>query len=305
MRNTTHGRLRIDSAGHEIYYRTYGSGDIPLIALHGGPGLDHVSLQRLGELGDADISVILYDQLDSGQSDRPLDESLWTVARFVDELEAVRVGLGFDTMHLIGHSWGGMLGLEYALQHGERLRTLILSNTAASVPEIIHGMTRLKLDLGPVAAARLITSEVVGNFDDPEYQQLLVSLRARYLRRATPFDLERSIAEYKEQVMPVLTYSPVFAHMWGRDGFVCTGTLREWDVTSDLKRIAAPTLIICGLHDEVTVDCHRTLADNIPNNEFVILGNSSHFPMLEKEGDCYLGVVRDFIRRAERATATA
>jgi pimeloyl-ACP methyl ester carboxylesterase len=86
--------------------------------------------------------------------------------------------------------------------------------------------------------------------------------------------------------------------MWGPHEFLCTGSLRDWDVRDRLSEIGVPALILCGLHDEVTLDVHRSLADHIPRNEFVIFGNSSHTPLLEREADLYLAVLRDFVRRA-------
>ena len=94
------GRLAVDTAGHEIYYRLFGSGSETLVGLHGGPGADHRYLSRLGELAGDGLQVLLYDQLGSGKSDRPDDSSLWVVPRFVEELEKVRTELGLGQMHL-------------------------------------------------------------------------------------------------------------------------------------------------------------------------------------------------------------
>ena len=79
---------------------------------------------------------------------------------------------------------------------------------------------------------------------------------------------------------------------------MCTGAELGFEVRDRLEEIGVPTLILCGYYDEVTMTCHRTLADGIPDNEFVIFGNSSHCTILEKEGDAYLAVVKDFVRRA-------
>jgi pimeloyl-ACP methyl ester carboxylesterase len=92
---------------------------------------------------------------------------------------------------------------------------------------------------------------------------------------------------------------PPYSAMWGPNEFHCTGSLLEWDVNDRLGEIETSALILCGFYDEVTVDVHRTLARGLPNNEFVIFGNSSHVTILEKEADAYLGVIRDFVRRTD------
>ena len=92
-------------------------------------------------------------------------------------------------------------------------------------------------------------------------------------------------------------FGPAYFTMWGPHEFLLAGTLADWDVTDRLGEISAPTLILCGWYDEVDIPCHRILADGIFDNEFVIFGNSSHCTILEKEGDAYLGVVRDFVQR--------
>lgn len=298
MAQVQEGRLAIDEAGHEIYYRLFGSGPETLVGLHGGPGADHRYLARLGELAGDDLQVLLYDQLGSGKSDVPDDPSLWVVPRFVEELETVRAKLGLGRVHLLGQSWGGILALQYALDHPEGVKSLVLSNTGSSVPEIFRGMTQLRLDLGADLFTRMVMREGLGDVESEEYQAMVMQLYARHLRRSTPFEIERSIREFEEIMVPLMDLGPAYFAMWGPHEFLLTGTLADWDVTDRLGEIAAPALILCGFYDEVDLRCHRILADGIPDNEFVIFGNSSHVTILEKEGDAYLAVVKDFVRRA-------
>jgi proline iminopeptidase len=126
------GRLAI-AGGHEIYYQIHGEAPNSLVGLHGGPGGDLTSLTRFAELSDDALQVVLYDQLGGGRSDRPDDPSLWTMARFVSELDELRSRLDLGQMHLVGRSWGGFLGLQYTLDHPESVRTLCVSNAGASV----------------------------------------------------------------------------------------------------------------------------------------------------------------------------
>ena len=126
MATMREGRLAIDKDGHEIYYVLFGEGKETLVGLHGGPGADHRYLLRLGELAGDNLQVLLYDQLGSRLSDRPEGNSFWTVERFVEELETIRNKMDLGRVHLLGQSWGGMLALQYALDHPEGVKSLVL-----------------------------------------------------------------------------------------------------------------------------------------------------------------------------------
>jgi proline-specific peptidase len=298
MTGVVEGRVAIDAAGHEVYYEIHGDGPQTLLGLHGGPGLDHRYLERLGSLASGDLRVVLYDQLGGGRSDRPDDPGLWTVERFVEEVDALRRALELGPVHLFGQSWGGWLALQYALDHPDAVRSLILSNTSASIPETWAGMLTLKASLPPDVLVRIARHEAAGDFADPDYLACVNELYARHLRRATPFELDRSLAELQEVLALFEDIGPAYEVMWGPNEFMCRGTLLDWDVTDRLGEIQVPTLILCGWHDELTVAGHRTMADRIPDNEFVIFGHSSHLTILEKEAESYLAVIRRFVERA-------
>lgn len=298
MSVVTDGRLVIDDAGHEIRYWLHGDGTETLVGLHGGPGMDHRYLERLSEVAGDGLQVLLYDQLGSGESDRPDDASLWVVPRFVEELDTVRKELGLGRVHLLGHSWGGCLAIQYTLDHPEGVKSLISSNIGPSIPEVVRGMHERRNELPTDVYRTIAKHEARGEFEHPEMVAAVNEYYARYTRRSTPFDLETSLAELETELYPVIDdIGPAYGTMWGPYEFICTGSLIDWDVTSRLHEIAVPTLILCGWYDEVVPACSRALADRIPDNEFVIFGNSSHMIPLEKEADAYLGIVRNFVDR--------
>lgn len=293
------GRLVVDDAGHSITYQIHGDADTSLIGLHGGPGADMTTLSRLAEIADESVQVVLYDQLGGGRSDRPDDDSLWTMERFVAELEAVRSGLDLGRVHLLGRSWGGFLGLQYTLEHPQSVRSLAVCNAGSSVIEELRGINRMRSSLDSETLATLSRYEATGEHEHPDYLDAVHRVYARHFRRsAAPFDLETSLAELKSDVLPHLTDlgRPYFV-MWGPNEFVCNGNLLDWDVTDRLAEIAAPVLIVAGWHDIVSVDAHRAIADRVADNEFVIFGNAAHALLAEKDADLYLAVVKDFIRR--------
>lgn len=296
MPTMTEGRLEIDDAGHKIYYRLFGAGKETLVGLHGGPGADHRYLTRLGELATGNLQVLIYDQLGSRLSDRPEDNSLWTVERFVEELDTIRQKMDLGRIHLYGQSWGGMLALQYALDHPESIKSLIPSNIGASTVEIVKGMQRRRLELPPEIYREMLKHEGAGDFTSPEYGELVFEFYCRFVRRSTPFDPERSLKECKEVLGPTMDdIGPAYYRMWGPNEFTCSGTLLDWDVTDRLGEIKVPTLILCGQYDECVPEIHRTMADRIPDNEFVMFGNSSHVIILEKEADAYLATIKNFI----------
>ena len=298
MEATRTDRVTVDDQGHEVHCEVYGAAADTLLVLHGGPGVSCQYLQRLTELAGDGLQVAMYDQLGGGRSDQPDDPSLWTIPRFAREVETVREALGLGQIHLYGQSWGGFLALEYALAYPANVRTLLLSNTAASGAQVVHEMTGLRMAFGPEFLSMMLKHEVVGDYTSPEYEEAVLRLYAHHLRRSTPFDPERSVAEFQEVVVPLLTdIGPAYYGMWGPNEFVCTGAELGFEVRDRLGEIRVPSLILCGYYDEVTMTCHRTLADGIPDNEFVIFGNSSHCTILEKEADVYLDVIRSFLTR--------
>ena len=143
----------IPFGGAETWYQIVGSGEVdgavPLLALHGGPGAAHDYIESMQELAHTGRRVIFYDQLGCGRSPYPEDPSKWTVELFVQEVDAVREALGLDELHLIGQSWGGMLGMEYALTQPSGLRSLIICDSPSSMRLWVEEANRLREDLPP------------------------------------------------------------------------------------------------------------------------------------------------------------
>jgi len=240
---------------------------LPLLVLHGGPGSAHDALEGLAALSDQGRRVVFYDQLGSGESDRPDDPSLWTVETFIDQLRSVRDGLGLDEIHLVGSSWGGMLAVEYALTQPDGLASLVLNSTPTSAPRWADETARLAEGL-----------------DEGEF-------RRRYICRLDPEPevLQRARAKFGKQV---------YETMWGPNEFTVTGTLQDWDVIARLGEIRVPTLITSGRYDECTPALVEPLHEGIAGSEWIIFEDSAHMPYLE-EPERYLRVVGEFLERVE------
>jgi proline-specific peptidase len=288
---------RVPFAEYNVWYRIIGEprepGKPPLLCLHGGPGAPHDYLMPLEALAKDGRRVIFYDQLGCGNSDQPSDPSLWTVERFVDGVDAIRDALALDRVHLLGHSWGGMLALEYALTRPTGLASLILASTTASTHQWIAEADRLRADLPPEVQEVLLYHEATATTDDPAYQEAMMAFYERHVCR---------LAEWPEFVTRTFNRlrHEVYGTMWGPSEFHSTGALREWDVRDRLGEIDVPTLVTSGRYDEATPHIAETLKRGIPVAQVVIFEQSAHMAHAE-EPERYRQEIEDFLTRVEFA----
>jgi proline iminopeptidase len=280
----------VSVGAHKVVTYSYGKGDEVLFLLNGGPGLPCNYLRDpLVPLVEAGYRVVTYDQLGTGQSDKPTDPALWTIERYCDEVEEVRQALGIGRMHLLGHSWGGWLGIDYALKYPNALKSLVLSNTSADMPHMIEELNRLRRALGSETQAMMLAHEAAGNYKHPEYEAAitLLSYRHVYRLRELPESVRASI-EHENHA--------IYFAMQGPNEFHFTGNLKDWNRVPDLPKIKTPTLVLVGHHDELTPACAMRIHRNLPNSEIYVFRNSSHMAMYE-EPAAYLATVCAFLDR--------
>jgi proline-specific peptidase len=264
-----------------------------VLCLHGGPGVPHDYLEPLEALADTGRRVVFYDQLGCGRSDQPHDPALWTVDLFRDELATVRRELSLREVHLYGQSWGGMLALEHALRHPPGLRSLLLADTPASMPQWIAETQRLRNELPLEIQEVLDAHEAAGTTERPEYVDAMMVFYRRHVCRLDPWPpcVQRSFEQ-------LLQNMEVYATMIGPSEFHITGTLRDWDVSHRLGEIDVPTLVIGGRYDEATPAVTGSLARGIRGAEWVLLEQSSHMGQVE-EPERYLQLLTHFLKRVE------
>ncbi|QLP49014.1 proline iminopeptidase-family hydrolase [Klebsiella michiganensis] len=280
--------------GYNVVAYQFGDGDETVLCLNGGPGLPcdylreaHACLKQHG------YRVITFDQLGTGKSDRPDDASLWTMARYVREVETVRRTLGLGQVHLLGHSWGGWLAIEVALHHPGAIRSLILENTVADMPHLVQELNRLRGALGPETVAMMQRYEALGWLDHPAYQAAITLLNYRHVCRLDvwPEPVTRSLGDWN--MGPYIT-------MQGPNEFLYTGNLKNWNRSAELASIRVPCLITSGQHDELTPACALKMKQGLANAEIAIFANSSHMPFYE-EPQAYYPVLLDFLARQRDA----
>jgi len=283
----------VDVPGGKIWYEIVGSGDgSPLITLHGGPGSSHFSLEPLRVLGD-DRPVVFYDQLGCGNSDRPNDLSLWTMDRFVQELHILREYLGFDRCHILGHSWGTMLGMDYYLTHPNGIASLIQSSPCISIERWVADCNKYRKQLPPEVQEVMDKHEAAGTTESEEYRDAEREFNKRHVLRLDT--VPEAVLKGRQQRGKV-----VYQTMWGPSEFFMTGTLAGYDRSGDLHRIGVPALYSCGRFDEAAPDTVEWYSSLTSNSEFVVYENSAHMPHWEDQQE-YIGVVHDFLRKVDEA----
>jgi proline iminopeptidase len=275
--------------GHVWFKRTGGGAGLPLLVVHGGPGLPHDYLRSLGRLA-TEREVIFWDQLGCGHSECPPDRELWTMQRSVAEVDAVVRALDLNRFHLFGNSWGGMLAQQYALDAAPAgTASLIISNSIASIPEFTKMVGRLKSELDPATQAAIDRHEAAGTTYSPDYQAAIRTWNETYLCRVRPWppELEDAFRNMGAEI---------FETMFGPSDFHIVGTIRDWDVVDRLHEITLPTLVLAGKYDECVPEHMWEMHRRIAGSRFELFESSAHMPFIE-EPDKFDTVMRDFLRR--------
>lgn len=290
-RRVREGFVRVD--GGRVWYRIAGGGErAALITLHGGPGAPHDYLEPLEALGD-ERPVLFYDQLGCGKSDRPTNKALWRIGRFVKELAQIRNALRLDRVHILGQSWGTMLAVDYMLTRPTGVESLILADPAISIPRWTKDAARYRRKLPKPVQTVLERHEKSGDTGCLEYQAATLAFYKRHVCRLDPWPepLHRTLRGLGAEV---------YNTMWGPNEFVATGTLKNYDRSARLNEIGVPALFLCGRHDEASPESTAFYRRRVRDAEMMVFEDSSHMPHLEETAK-YVRVVRDFLRRAERA----
>ena len=286
---------------YKTWYRMVGEQidpvKLPLLCLHGGPGAAWDYFEPLDAMAETGRRIVFYDQLGGGNSDIPQDSSVYSMALFLEEVDAVRRALGLNHVHILGHSWGGMLAMEYALKKPVGLTSLILSDTGASMPQWMAETRKLVAELPADVQEAIQKHEADGTTDVAEYQEACREFSRRHLGGRIdprPDFLKRMAGKLGDEV---------YRLMWGPSEWYLTGTLKDWDITGRLPEIRLPTLVIGGRYDEATPRIIETIQRGISGSECIIFENSGHFPHIE-ETERYLHVLSQFLNRIEEDELT-
>jgi len=278
--------IPIDGGKYKVWTKKIGKGRIQMLTLHGGPGFGHEYFECFEDfLPEHGIEFFYYDQLGSYYSDQPDDPSLWTIERFREEVEQVRQALGLDNFYLLGHSWGGMLGIEYALKYQKHLKGLVISSMTASIPSYMAYAGQLRAALPPATIAVLDKYEAKGDYENPEYQKVMMGdVYARHICRLDPWP--EPVSRCFKHMNP-----KVYNTMQGPNEFVVTGTFKEWDRWSDLSKITVPTFLPAGRFDEMNPEDIQREGRLIPRSRVLICEKGSHMCMWDDQETYFAGLL--------------
>lgn len=278
---------------HRTWYRITGDvagGKPPLIVAHGGPGCTHDYVDSYTDVAATGRAVVHYDQVGNGKSTHLPDKGgdFWTVDFFVAELNNLVGHLGVrGGYHLLGQSWGGMLGAEFAVRRPAGLISLVIANSPASMETWIAEANRLRSELPPDVQETLLAHETAGTTASAAYKAATEVFYDRHVCRVKPKPDDVARMEAWLETDPT-----VYHTMNGPNEFYVIGTMKDWTIVDRLDRIAVPTLLVSGRHDEATPACVQPFADRIPDVRWIVFEESSHMPHLEERAACMAAVGR-------------
>lgn len=276
---------------------------VKVLLLHGGPGMTHEYLEAFDSYFPGQgIEYYYYDQLGSFYSDQPKDDSLWTLPRFVEEVEQVRKALGLNksNFYLYGHSWGGLLAMQYALKYQRNLKGLIISNMMASAPaynKYAHEVLMPQMD--PKALAEILGLEKAGKTDDPQYMNLLMAnFYTKHILRMPP-------DQWPDPVMRAISHvnNTIYTLMQGPSEMGLSGRLADWDVSKQLKDIAVPTLVIGARYGTMDPKYMKWMAEQIPHARYLYCATGSHLCLYDDQKVYMHGVIK-FIEDVDKGRFT-
>jgi proline iminopeptidase len=285
---------------YNVWTKKVGDGKIKVLLLHGGPGFTHDYMECMEDfLPKEGIEFYYYDQLGSGNSDNPADTTLWNIPRFVEEVEQVRKGLGLEDFYLFGHSWGGMLAMEYLHKYQTHVKAAVLSNMVAGIKSY--------LDYSVVLKNKFFTAEdnlkydsldKLGLHSSSAYQELLMTKLYSHVMC--------QLKEWPEPLMRAFKKANmnIYMQMQGVDEFHVTGNIKDWEFWDKLKDIKTPTLVIGGMNDEMNPEDMKREGQLIPNSRTYLCPDGSHMSMYDDQQKYFRELIR-FLKEVEEGKFVA
>lgn len=288
--------IPIHNGKYKVWTKLVGNNpNIKVLLLHGGPAATHEYFESFDSFFPQEgIEYYYYDQLGSYYSDQPTDSSLWTIDRFVEEVEEVRNALQLDStnFYLLGNSWGGMLAMEYAFKYQQNLKALLICNMMASCPEYgKYANDVLAKQMDPKVLEEVRAIEASKDFSNPRYMELLMpnyyeKHLCRFPASEWPDPVNRAFKHLNKNVYTI---------MQGPSEFGISGRVAKWDVKARLPEIKVPTLTVGATHDTMDPEHMKWMATQVQKGRFLLCPNGSHLSMWDDQQHFFPGVIQ-FIR---------
>lgn len=284
----------------KVWTKRFGSNPkIKILLLHGGPAMTHEYMECFETFFQREgFEFYEYDQLGSYYSDQPTDSSLWTIPRFVDEVEQVRQAIGADSsnFYVLGNSWGGILAMEYALKYQKNLKGMLVANMVASATEYAkYAADVLSKEMDPEVLAEIKEIEAKKDFKNPRYEELLLpNFYKKHICRLAvwPNAVDRSLAHVN---------NTIYTMMQGPSEFGISGRLANWDIKNRLKEIYVPTLMIGAKYDTMDPKAMEAQSKMVQKGQYLYCPNGSHLAMWDDQKVFMNGVIK-FINGVDRGT---
>lgn len=269
-----------------------------LLLLSGGPGLSHEYFECMESFLPAEgIEIIYYDQIGTGLSDNPNDTAMWDLPRYVEEVEQVRKALNLnkDNFYLLGHSWGGILAMQYALKYQANVKGLIISNMMASCPEYGKYSKILEKQMDPDILKTIKDLEAKKDYSNPKYMDLLMN------NFYNEHILRKPVAEWPEPVTRASSKinQSLYITMQGPSELGLSGKLLNWDVSRELPNIVVPTLVVGAKYDTMNPDYMKWMATQFKNGTYLYCANGSHMSLYDDQ-ETYMKGLIDFIKKVNK-----
>lgn len=286
--------IKTSTGDFKVWTKRFGNNPkIKILLLHGGPGMTHEYMECFETFFQREgFEFYEYDQLGSYYSDQPKDNSLWTIDRFVDEVEQVRkaIGANAENFYIVGNSWGGMLGMEYALKYQKNLKGLVIANMVANVPEYNqYSENVLQKQMNPADLKKIKELEAKKDFANPQYMTLLTPYYQAHICRLKewPDALNRSMKHANSEIY-TLMQGP------SEMGISQDALFAKWNITDRLKEIVVPTLMVGAKYDTMDPKAMELQSKLVKNGKFLYCPNGSHLAMWDDQKVFMDGVI-DFI----------
>ena len=268
---------------------------IKVLLLHGGPGLTHEYFEAFDSyFPAAGIEYYYYDQLGSAYGDQPNEPDLWDLPRFVEEVEQVRQALKLDreNFYLLGHSWGGLLAMEYALKYQQHLAGLVISNMMSSVPAYNEYAQKVLMPaMDQTALAEIKQIEAKADYENPRYMELLIPHHyVQHILRMAPEQWPDPVNRAFKHMNPA-----IYVPMQGPSELGASGKLADWDRSADLGKITAPTLVIGAQYDTMDPKHMEWMAGQVRKGRYLYCPNGSHLALYDDQKTYFSGLVQ-FLR---------
>lgn len=258
--------------------------NLTIVFLHGGPGSTHDKLKwGLNSLADK-YTLIFYDQLGGGKSalsDSGNKSDLWTIERFVAELDCLISFYNLNKFILFGTSWGASLALEYYFSNSvaKKPAALVINSPLVSTEMWMEDAKRLKQAMPVEIYQTMLECEKSGDTLSAKYQEAMQAFYDKHLLQPS-FLNEEQRTLIKDTAK--LFNEEAYLQMWGPSEFYATGTLVDYDRYEDLAKIDIPVLFSCGEYDEATPESLYKFHQKLSGSYYEVMQGCSHQAYFEK-----------------------